>query len=83
MALMDIADLDATLSSVYRVLKAGGWFVFSTNHPCFKPPSAGELLDHDNGRVRRVVGGDYFTEGEVPAPKRDHAALPRRPITEC
>lgn len=35
MALMDIDDLDAALSTVSAVLKRGGWFSFSLLHPCF------------------------------------------------
>jgi ubiquinone/menaquinone biosynthesis C-methylase UbiE len=37
MALMDVPDLAATLRSVARVLKGGGWFVFSIVHPCYHP----------------------------------------------
>lgn len=35
MALIDIPDLTATISSVARVLHGGGWFVFSIVHPAF------------------------------------------------
>lgn len=35
MALMDVPDLSATLRSVARVLRAGGWFVLSIVHPCY------------------------------------------------
>jgi 2-polyprenyl-3-methyl-5-hydroxy-6-metoxy-1,4-benzoquinol methylase len=35
MALMDIDDLEGTLSSVASVLVPNGWFVFSIFHPCF------------------------------------------------
>jgi ubiquinone/menaquinone biosynthesis C-methylase UbiE len=36
MALMDIPDLRATIRSAARVLRAGGWFVFTIVHPCFR-----------------------------------------------
>jgi ubiquinone/menaquinone biosynthesis C-methylase UbiE len=36
MALMDIPDLGATIRSVARVLRPGGWFVFSIVHPCYR-----------------------------------------------
>jgi ubiquinone/menaquinone biosynthesis C-methylase UbiE len=36
MALMDIPNLAPTIRSVARVLKDGGWFVFSIVHPCFR-----------------------------------------------
>lgn len=35
MALMDIPDLHATIASVSRVLREGGWFTFSIVHPAF------------------------------------------------
>lgn len=75
MALMDIPDLTAVLRSVARVLRPGGWFVFTINHPCFKPPATGELLNHRDGSSSRVVGR-YFDEGPSAAPVRDHDALP-------
>ena len=36
MALMDIPELDAAIRSVARVLRSGGWFVFSIVHPCYR-----------------------------------------------
>lgn len=35
MALMDIPGLAPTVTSVGRVLRPGGWFVFSIVHPCY------------------------------------------------
>ena len=35
LALMDIDDLEGTLSTVATVLRPGGWFVASIVHPCF------------------------------------------------
>jgi ubiquinone/menaquinone biosynthesis C-methylase UbiE len=35
MALMDIPSLAPALTSVARVLRGGGWFVFSIVHPCY------------------------------------------------
>ena len=49
MALMDIPDLDPTIASVARVLREGGWFVFSIVHPCYGGHVAiltDYLLDH-------------------------------------
>jgi ubiquinone/menaquinone biosynthesis C-methylase UbiE len=48
LGLMDIPDLDATLRSVQRVLKPGGWFVFVIGHPCFLAPQCW----HDHRRQR-------------------------------
>jgi ubiquinone/menaquinone biosynthesis C-methylase UbiE len=59
MALMDIADLQGTLRSVARVVRSGGWFVFSILHPCFNTPTSGESAA-PQGWVRTVNG--YWSE---------------------
>lgn len=40
MALMDIPDLPATLCTVARILRPGGWFVFAITHPCVQMPDS-------------------------------------------
>ena len=60
MALMDIADLVPTLHAVARVLRPGGWFVFSILHPCYNTARSGEMATSE-GVVRFVAS--YFTEG--------------------
>jgi ubiquinone/menaquinone biosynthesis C-methylase UbiE len=60
MALMDIPDLTQTLRTVSRILRPGGWFVFSILHPCYNPPPSGELATPE-GWVRTVRG--YWDEG--------------------
>lgn len=76
MALMDIPDLEQVIGAVGRVLRTGGWFVFSIVHPCYKTPADGELVDHVDGSVRRTVG-KYFVEGPYDSLTR-WAPLPRR-----
>jgi ubiquinone/menaquinone biosynthesis C-methylase UbiE len=76
MALMDIPELEPTVASVARVLRPGGWFVFSITHPCYKTPADGDLLNHADGTTRRVVGR-YFAEGPYVQPTR-WDVLPRR-----
>ena len=60
MSLMDIPDLAPTLLSVARVLRPGGWFVFSILHPCYHTSRSGEI-DSPEGPVRTI--GRYFDEG--------------------
>jgi 2-polyprenyl-3-methyl-5-hydroxy-6-metoxy-1,4-benzoquinol methylase len=60
MALMDIADLAPALRNVARLLRAGGWFVFSVLHPCFQAPASDEV-ETAAGWTRTVRG--YFDEG--------------------
>jgi 2-polyprenyl-3-methyl-5-hydroxy-6-metoxy-1,4-benzoquinol methylase len=60
MALMDIADLGPTLASVARILRPGGWFVFSILHPCFHTSQSGEM-DTPEGPARTIR--QYFAEG--------------------
>ncbi len=61
MALVDIPDIDATCHTVQRILREGGWFVFSITHPCFQTP-ASTWTNAEDGSVYREVRG-YFTEG--------------------
>jgi ubiquinone/menaquinone biosynthesis C-methylase UbiE len=60
MALMDIPVLDATIRSVSRVLRDGGWFVFSIVHPCYGGHVAvvdDYLRDH---RYRKRIPPDWL-----------------------
>lgn len=75
MALMDIPSLDSALQSIARILRPGGWFVFTITHPCFKTPATGDLIDHTNKSVRRTVGR-YFAEGYWDGPGQHRGALP-------
>ena len=59
LGLMDIPDLDATLASVHRVLRPGGWFAIVIGHPCFLAPGA--LTAMVAGRPAVTVTG-YFDE---------------------
>ncbi|MBM7783478.1 class I SAM-dependent methyltransferase [Tenggerimyces flavus] len=69
MALMDIPELNPTVTSIVRVLRPGGWFVASIVHPCYKTPADGEFVDHVDGSVRRTTGR-YFAEGPYSSPTR-------------
>lgn len=40
LALMDIEDLPATARTIQRILRAGGWLIFSILHPCAPVTSA-------------------------------------------
>lgn len=60
MALMDIPNLEPALRTVARILRPGGWFVFSIIHPCYNPAPSGEMVT-ERGVIRTVSG--YFTEG--------------------
>lgn len=62
MALINIADLSATFTSVRRILQPGGWLIFTIPHPCFETPHAEwtSLLDPQH-TVGRIVTG-YFDE---------------------
>jgi SAM-dependent methyltransferase len=41
-----IADLDAALDEVARVLRPGGRFLFLLNHPLLQTPNSGWVIDH-------------------------------------
>lgn len=59
LGLMDIADLDATLAAISRVLKPEGWFVFVIGHPCFLVPDASET---ETPAGLGVTVTEYFEE---------------------
>lgn len=61
LALMDIPDLEATLSTVQRILKPGGWFTFLITHPCFAAPGTTVRIEPDGAVVCEIR--HYFTEG--------------------
>ena len=57
MALMDIPELAPTIQSVARVVRDGGWFVFSIVHPAYLPHVeilSDYLLDHRYAKQRPV-----------------------------
>jgi ubiquinone/menaquinone biosynthesis C-methylase UbiE len=57
MALMDIPRLAPTVQSVARVVRGGGWFVFSIVHPAYHPHVqilSDYLLDHRYPKQRPV-----------------------------
>jgi ubiquinone/menaquinone biosynthesis C-methylase UbiE len=57
MALMDIPELAPTIRTVARVLRDGGWFVFSIVHPAYQPHVeilSDYLLDHRYEKQRPV-----------------------------
>ena len=57
MALMDIPELAPTIQSVARVVRDGGWFVFSIVHPAYLPHVeilSDYLLDHRYPKQRPI-----------------------------
>jgi 2-polyprenyl-3-methyl-5-hydroxy-6-metoxy-1,4-benzoquinol methylase len=61
MALMDIPDLAAALRTISRMLRPGGWFVFSITHPCVQMPDSAWMTRIDGVAIRG--SGHYFAEG--------------------
>lgn len=61
MALTDVEDLGAFLQSIKRIIKPGGWAVFTFLHPCFHPTSVSWHVDADGAKGRVIY--DYFGEG--------------------
>ena len=66
MSLMDIPETERVLGEVFRVLRPGGFFQFSIEHPCFSTPRRKTLRD-ESGRAYGREVGDYFRnlDGEV------------------
>jgi SAM-dependent methyltransferase len=62
MCLMDLPDLNKALQEAYRVIRPGGFFQFSIEHPCFKTPHQ-KKLRNAAGNAYAVEVGDYFKGG--------------------
>jgi 2-polyprenyl-3-methyl-5-hydroxy-6-metoxy-1,4-benzoquinol methylase len=60
LGLMDIPDLGATLDSIRRVIRPGGWFVFVIGHPCVLVPDAVPVPRADWRPAVSITG--YFDE---------------------
>jgi len=82
LGLMDIADLEGTLRSIYRVLRPGGWFVFVISHPAFLAPHAETRTDSQD-RSGRLVSRYFdaeFWRSENPNGIRGRAGNYHRPL---
>lgn len=66
MAFMDIPDLEATSLGIARILRPGGWFVFTIMHPCFQTPDS-EWVRGATVDTARLVRA-YFDEGRWMSP---------------
>jgi len=66
MCLMDLPTPEKALQEAFRVLKPGGFFQFSIEHPCFKPPYLKKLRTIQ-GKTYAVEVGKYFSgnDGEI------------------
>jgi SAM-dependent methyltransferase len=60
LSLNNVDDLAAAVHTLRRVLRPGGWLVFTIPHPCFETPHASPATTPD-GRAAQLVAG-YFEE---------------------
>ena len=60
-AMPDIPDLTAVYRAVYRILRTGGRFVFTTMHPCFQSPHSSMMEDDNKFTGRHIT--HYAQEG--------------------
>ena len=64
-SLLDIDDLEACFRAVERILRPGGWLVFSITHPCFLTRDYAWKSERGVTSVDRLVRS-YFREGFSP-----------------
>lgn len=59
MALMDMADIEPLFDTLPKLLKPGGWFVFSVVHPFFMSPGSSHFAESHEAE------GKYWVENGV------------------
>jgi len=59
MSLMDGRDYAGAVNEIHRVLRPGGYLIFSITHPCFLTKGLTWIKD-ENGSEYRVSVGNYF-----------------------
>ena len=64
MSLMDVGNLESTLSEMARVLRPAGFAQFSVVHPTTSTPIR-RWVDDESGSRHALAIGDYFYEGPV------------------
>lgn len=64
LALHYIADFDSVLTKVHGLLKEGGSFVFSVEHPIFTAHGTQEWYRDDSGKIIHFPVDNYFYEGK-------------------
>jgi len=72
MALMDIPKLEPTISSVARVLRPDGWFVFSIVHPCYGPHVDIVATYLSDTRYQKRIPGDALPRHAYHRPLSDY-----------
>jgi 2-polyprenyl-3-methyl-5-hydroxy-6-metoxy-1,4-benzoquinol methylase len=69
MAMMDMADIEPLVLASGRLLKTGGYFVFSLLHPCFNSGHSVQVMEqHD-------IGGELVQEYFVKVARYSQAAI--------
>ncbi len=67
MALMDMASIEPLISTLPRLLEAGGRFVFSVTHPAFNSGTARKIAEeHDRSGVLTTTFGVAVTDYASP-----------------
>lgn len=67
MVLQDLENFTKVFQEMYRLLVAGGIFVFSILHPCFITPNSGWEKSAQGKKLYRKVA-NYFNEGVYEQP---------------
>ncbi len=80
MVLMDMSSIDTLASSLAKLLKPGGRFVFSIAHPCFNSNDVDIFAEAGNDREGRiVVNRGVRVRGYLDIPAGRGAGMPGEP----
>jgi 2-polyprenyl-3-methyl-5-hydroxy-6-metoxy-1,4-benzoquinol methylase len=80
MALMDMPTIEPLASALVRLLKPGGRFVFSVQHPCFNSNAATMLAQVMYGSDREFVEHSMKVTGYLDVPPGKGTGMPGEPV---
>lgn len=84
MVIQDLANYEAAFNEMYRLLKEGGYYIFSILHPCFVTPESGWVRNEEGEKTYWQVD-NYFFEGvyeqQIPADSEEKIVFYHRTLT--
>ena len=82
MALMDISDIEPLLGALHTLLKPGGIFVFSVNHPCFQTRRKRSIVETEDIGIRLDTRHGILLFEYITPSTYEGLALSKQPVPQ-